>query len=527
MTRRLYNRITSLDALLALLSGVLLSLSFPKPSLAGLAYVALVPLLFSLARPNRRLPAFVCGMITGLVFYLATIYWLTLTMENYGAIPRWLSLLILFVFSCYLALYHGIFAWATARMQRTRFPLVVAAPLFWVALEYARGHLLTGFPWALLGYTQYRHPLVLQVADLTGVYGVSFVIVAVQVAFTAILAVATGRGGFRSLPVPLGGAIACLVLTIAYGAYRLDQIRALEPGTLLRVGVVQGNIEQEEKWDPIFRDKILAIHTRLSREAAAAAPDLIIWPEASVPFYFMAERAYQSKLLTLIDDLGVALLFGSPDYRIRDGQQHFYNSAFLVAPGGELRGRYDKMHLVPFGEYVPLRRALFFVHPIIDWIGDMTPGRDVSVMQAGDGIFGTPICYEIILPHLVRRFVAAGANVIATLTNDDWFGHSAAPFQHFSMAVLRAVENRVPVVRSANTGISGVIRPDGTIVKETAIFVEDVFVAQLPLLPTAAAFYTRFGDVFAWICSAGAALCLIWSWVGQRPRESSLISSAK
>ncbi len=508
----------SLDAALALLSGVLLSLSFPRPSLSGLAYVALVPLLFSLARPNRRLPAFWCGMTTGVVFYLVTIYWLTVTMENYGGIPRWLSLLILFVFSCYLALYHGIFAWAVARMQRTRFPLVIAVPLLWVALEYARGHLLTGFPWALLGYTQYRHPLVLQIADLTGVYGVSFVIVAVQVPFTAIANVVLRRGEFRNLLLPVGGAVVCLILTISYGAYRLDQIRALEPSTLLRVGVVQGNIKQEEKWDPIFRDKILAIHTRLSLEAAEKSPELIIWPEASVPFYFMAERAYQSKLLTLIDELGTALLFGSPDYRIRDGRQHFYNSAFLVAPDGELRGRYDKMHLVPFGEYVPLRRALFFVRPMIDWIGDMTPGRDVSLMDAGNSLLGTPICYEIILPHLVRRFVAAGADVVATLTNDDWFGRSAAPYQHFSMAVLRAVENRVPVVRSANTGISGVIRQDGTIVKETDIFVEDVFVIELPLLPLASSLYTRFGDVFAWVCVAGALLCLVGSWVWNRAR---------
>ncbi len=516
MTRRLYEKITSPDALLALLSGVLLSLSFPKPSLSGLAYVALVPLLFALMRPTRRLPAFVCGMLTGLVFYLGTIYWLTLTMENYGGIPRWLSLLILFALSCYLALFHGIFAWGTARMHRARLPLVIGAPLLWVALEYARAHLLTGFPWALLGYTQYRHPLVLQVSDITGVYGVSFLIVMVQVAFAGVLGVVMRRGDARAVLLPAGAAIACLVVTLAYGAYRLDQIRALEPSTLLRVGVVQGNIEQEEKWDPIFRDEILAIHTRLSREAAQEAPDLIIWPEASVPFYFLAERAYQSRLLTLIDDLGIALLFGSPDTRIHDGKQHFYNSAFLVAPGGELQGRYDKMHLVPFGEYVPLRRALFFVHPIIDWIGDMTPGRDVSVMKAGNGTLGTPICYEIILPHLVRRFVAAGANVVATLTNDDWFGRSAAPYQHFSMAVLRAVENRVPVVRSANTGISGVIVPDGTIVKQTEMFVEDVFVAHLPLLPTQPSFYTRFGDLFAWICAAGAALCLMWSWMPGR-----------
>ncbi len=527
MTRRLYEKMTSLDAVLALLSGVLLSLSFPRPALSGLAYVALVPLLYSLVRPDRKLPAFFCGMIAGLVFYLGTIYWLTVTMENYGGIPRWLSLLILFVFSCYLAVYHGLFAWGTARMLGTRIPLVLGAPLLWVALEYVRGHLLTGFPWALLGYTQYRHPLVLQVADVTGIYGVSFVVVAVQVAFTAILSVVLHRREVRNLIVPVGGAIVCLVLTIAYGAYRLNHIRALEPNSLLRVGVVQGNIDQGEKWDPNFRDKILAIHSRLSREAAEASPDLIIWPEASVPFYFMVERAYQSKLLTLIDDLGIALLFGSPDFRIRDSEQHFYNSAFLVAPGGELLGRYDKMHLVPFGEYVPLRPALFFVHPIIDWIGDMTPGREISVMKAGPSVLGTPICYEIILPHLVRRFVAAGANVVATLTNDDWFGRSAAPRQHFSMAVLRAVENRVPVVRSANTGISGVIAPDGTILKETAIFVEDAFVAELPLLPTAPSVYTRFGDVFAWVCIAGAAICWIWSWLGQRPRESSLISSAK
>jgi apolipoprotein N-acyltransferase len=512
MIRSCYEKFASWDALLALFSGVFLTLSFPRTEFSGLAFFALIPLFYAVSRRERRNPPFVTGLFAGLVFYLGTIYWLTVTMERYGDLPRWFSLLVLLLFSFYLALYFGIFAWGFERMLRSRVPLLLGVPCLWVALEYARGHLLTGFPWALLGYSQYKSLLFIQISDVTGVYGVSFLVVLVNVAFFQVILAVTENEFTRRLLVPLGSVILCLVVVVTYGAYRIKQFTGTKPAKTIRVGVVQGNIDQKQKWDPSFREKILAIHTRLSHRAAQEKPDLIIWPEAAVPFYFTADLENQSRLLTIIDDLGVDLLFGSPDVRVVDGKNEFFNSAFLVSPGGRLRGRYDKIHLVPFGEYVPLRKALFFVRPIIDQIGDMTPGKTISLMQTDKGTCGTPICYEIILPDLVRRFVLAGADFIATLTNDDWFGRTSAPYQHFSMAIFRAVENRVPVVRAANSGISGVITPQGRIVRQTKIFREAVFTKDLPLLPHGKTFYTRFGDLFAWFCVVGAVLSVMGAY---------------
>jgi len=518
MLRNFYEKFASLDALLALLSGVLMALSFPKAEFSSFAFFSLIPLLYALHRPQKRLTALTCGMITGFVFFMGTLYWVTYTMENYGQIPKSLSLFILVVLSLYLSFYPGLFAWGVNRMQKTGIPLLIGAPSLWTALEYARGHLLTGFPWALLGYTQYKNLLMIQMADITGVYGVSFLLVMINTVFVMMLIGMRNSFSVRSFFSHWITPVVILGLSASYGAFRLHEIHSAEHKPWIRIGVVQGNIDQNRKWDAASREQIMAVHTRLTRRASQEKPDLILWPEASVPFFFMADKEYQSQILGLIDDLGVDILFGSPDYTVDQGVSRFYNSAFLVSPGARLKGKYDKIHLVPFGEYVPLRKALFFIKPIVDQIGDITPGNQITLMQAGEGLCGTPICFEIIFPDLVRKFVLKGADFIATLTNDDWFGRSSAPYQHFSMAVFRAVENRVPVVRSANSGISGVIAQDGRIVRQTDIFVEDAFTEDLSRLKTGKTFYTRFGDLFTFLCIAAAVSSLCGPWIRRRVR---------
>ncbi len=512
MLGKVYEKIMSLDALLSMISGVLMALAFPTIGFSSLAFISILPLLFTLFRTQRKIPSILCGIIAGFVFYLGTVYWVTLTMENYGGVPRVLSLFILMLFSLYLSLYFGLFAWGVVHIQRSRIPVWVGAPFLWVALEYARGHILTGFPWALLGYTQFRNLSLIQISDLTGVYGVSFIVILINVIFFKIILIARDRQPLRQMMAPLASLLMVLVLTVTYGLYRIDQLRVVTPSKRVKVGIVQGNIDQDIKWDPQYRDKILAVHTHLSRRAAQEEPDLIVWPEASAPFYFMADKDYQARLIALIDDLGSDLLFGSPDYTMGDGGGQFFNSAFLVSPDAKLRGKYDKLHLVPFGEYVPLRRFLFFVQPIIEQIGDITPGHQITLMHTRKGKCGTPICFEIIFPDLVRRFVREGAVFIATLTNDNWFGRSSAPYQHFSMAVFRAVENHVPVVRSANSGISGVIAADGKIVTQTDLFVEDVVMETLNLRESPPTFYTRFGDLFSFLCLAVSVVMILDSW---------------
>ena len=398
--------------------------------------------------------------------------------------------------------------------------LAVAAPCLWVALELVRARLLTGFPWALLGHSQYRNRTLIQVADLTGAYGVSFVVAWINSWLAALFLAGPGRLlGSKAGRRGLAAAVLVPAAVLGYGAVRLRGLAADEPAELLRVGVVQPDIPQEQKWDPRFRERILSTYARLTRRAAGARADLLVWPEAALPFLFPADPEAQGRVTALVDEAGTELLFGSPDLREEGGTARYFNSVFLLAPGGRLLGRYDKMHLVPFGEYVPLRRALFFVRPLIDRIGDLTPGTEIRLLPAPAGPCGTPVCYEIVLPGLVRGMVAAGARYLVTVTNDAWFGRTAAPYQHFAQAVFRAVENRVPVIRCANTGISGVILRDGTVARRTRIFAEAVITAAVPVPGSGGAPYTRSGDIFAWACAA-AGLVALFAAPALRGRDS-------
>jgi apolipoprotein N-acyltransferase len=304
-------------------------------------------------------------------------------------------------------------------------------------------------------------------------------------------------------------ALVVMVLVLGYGWMKL---RATEEGRGIAVSVVQGNIEQDKKWDPAYQAETINIYKKLTREALKEHPDLVIWPETATPFYFTGARKSDiimtEDLTAFVKQNKVPLLFGSPTFEIKPDRRIIArNSAFLLSATGTIDGTYHKIHLVPFGEYVPLKSVLFFVEKMVEAIGDFQAGDEYTVMAISSGEPGrktetklsTVICYEIIFPDLVRRFVNEGAGVITTVTNDAWFGRTAAPYQHFSMAVLRAVENRVPVARAANTGVSGFIDAKGHILDTSKIFTE----AQLThrIVPgIQKTFYTRFGDLFSYLC---------------------------
>jgi apolipoprotein N-acyltransferase len=368
---------------------------------------------------------------------------------------------------------------------------------------------LSGFPWALLGYSQYRQVVLMQVADLTGVYGLSFLVVLGNVACTQLIRTwRVARTGWSPIAQP--AVIAMLLLTAAtagYGVWRLAAVEAsLEPAW--RVGLIQGNIPQELKWSPSMRHATLERYERLTRQAAGEGAELIIWPEASAPFVFDEEPDYQRAIRALAASTGRPLLFGSPAIAARDGAPTLLNSAYLLNPDGTTQARYDKLHLVPFGEYVPLGPLLGFVDKLVVGIGDFAAGRGPVLMEAAGRPLGVAICFEIIFPELVRQLPRHGARVIATITNDAWFGRSAAPLQHFSMAVFRAVEHRTPVVRAANTGISGVIAATGRIERMSGLFVEAALVGPVALSPIRT-LYTRVGDTFAVACGILVAVFLV------------------
>jgi apolipoprotein N-acyltransferase len=268
---------------------------------------------------------------------------------------------------------------------------------------------------------------------------------------------------------------------------------------------VQGNIPQAVKWDAAFRAQTFEIYGQLTR-AAAPGSRLIVWPEAAVPAYLRFEPGAMTWLTDLAASVRVPLLVGAPDAEPDGRRARYLNSAFLVDAAG-LRGRYDKMHLVPFGEYVPLKRLLFFVEAIAAEIGDFTPGREATLFQLEGTPFGTVICYEVIFPDLFRRFVGGGASFMTNITNDAWFGDSGGPLQHLQMVPLRAVENRVAIVRAANTGVSALVLPSGAIQSTLPLGARGTLRADVPLRQ-GETFYTRFGDVFALACAAltGAAL---------------------
>ncbi|MHB8881090.1 MAG: apolipoprotein N-acyltransferase [Thermodesulfovibrionales bacterium] len=487
----------------ALASGVLLVLSFPGFDYYPLAWIALLPLLFSLREKTPK-EAFRTGYVFGIVYFFGTLYWVYHSITVFGGISLAASFGVVLLLCLYLGLYPAIFSWLFVLiMKKTKLPALLIVPVIWVVLEFIRSYLLTGFPWASVGYSQYLFLPMIQIADVTGIYGISFLVMSVN---GALFDIALVRRKLQDIPLyPLIYSVtgfitlaAVLLISLGYGAWRLVQNR--EQGTV-RVSIIQASIAQDKKWEPAFQEEVLDIYRDLSQKAAAASsPQLIIWPETSVPFFFDYDTANTERLQKMQKELGAYLLFGSVLVRERTKEHTLLtNSALLLDREGKPVYKYDKIHLVPFGEYVPLKKVLFFIDKVVTGIGDYVPGNSYLKAGADFGSFGTMICYEIIFPGLVRKFYTQGGDFIVTITNDAWFGRTAGPYQHFSMAVFRAIENRKPVVRAANTGISGFIDSSGRITARTPLFSREFLSGEIKPDKTLT-FYTKYGDLFSYAC---------------------------
>lgn len=486
----------------SIVSGILLVLSFPVFNLYYLAWVAFVPLLICLwGKSGRR--AFALGYIFGLVYFFGTLYWISHSMNYYGGISLPTSISIVFLLCAYLSLYPALFSSIfTSLVRKTKMPALLIAPVVWVALEFVRSYALTGFPWSSVGYSQYKFLHMIQISDITGIYGVSFLVLAVNGAIADLFLL---KRRVRDMPLfPASSTYAGLLILIvalaaslSYGSWRLGQNRR---GHTIKVSVVQGNIEQDEKWNPAYQNKVLDTYFSLSREAAKSSPQLIVWPETALPFFFGFDKSNTRKLIEFEKGLGSDLLFGTVLVKERTAKEALLsNSAVLLNKEGKTIYQYDKIHMVPFGEYVPLKSILFFVNKLVTGIGNYVPGKKYVKAKTGFGSFATLICYEVIFPGLVRKFYTDGGDFIVNITNDAWFGDTAGPHQHFSMAVFRAIENRKPLIRAANTGISGFIDSSGRILYSTPVFrrlelTEDV------KTDSTMTFYTRYGDIFSYLC---------------------------
>ena len=500
------------NVFLTFLSGVLLTLAFPKYNYSFLAWIALIPLLISLEeKPFNK--AFFLGWITGVVHFMSLLHWVTIPMTQYGNLPIATSIFILVLLSFYLGLYVGIFSGALSffKFRYLDKPMTVA-PVIWVLLEYIRTYLFTGFPWELLGYSQYQNLILIQISDITGVYGVSFVIVLANIALYRLVKWA----GLKYRPFPFRYTLFTLGTLIAvacYGNFRQGEILNLNKNSPhLQVSLIQGNIDQEQKWEPSFLYETLLIYQKLTLEAAKDHPDLIVWPETAVPCYFAPKLSYGPFLLNLAHKIKTPIIFGSLAYESRNRGSNifkYFNSAFLASPRKEVFARYDKMHLVPFGEYVPLRPLLPFVEKLVVGIGDFSPGHNYTLFSIPQAKFGTLICYEVIFPNLSWRYSESGADFLVNITNDAWYGRSGAPYQHFSMAVFRAVENRTALVRVANSGVSGIIEPTGQIQAETPIFVRTFLKGVIPIDPEQT-FYSQYGDIGVAFCGMIILILIIF-----------------
>ena len=492
----------------------MLALSFPKHGHPAFAWIALTPLVIAAWEAPTGRRAFGLGLLAGAVYFWGTLYWLIETMTTFGGLSTIVAVLAAAVLVAYLSLFPAAFAVLLARSRRAFGDRALAlVPAIWVTTELGRQYVWDGFPWALLGYSQVTVLPVAQIASVVGVYGLS-ALLAFSAAAAAAFVLLPGR---RRVVYP-AAALATIATCALWGQLRLNASPLLQAGDPVRVAVLQGNIPQDEKWEPSNRDAITSKYLRMTREALAAGATFIIWPESSTPFYFEHDLVRGGAIRRIASEAGATLLIGSDQVEPMKAveaevkpQHRYYNAAFLVKPDGQVGGVYRKMHLVPFGEYVPLKDLLFFVGPIVEAVSAFTPGTDPVLLPIGDHVASTAICYEVIFPSLIRRFVQDGSELLTTITNDAWYGRSSAAYQHWEQAAMRSIEQGRYLARAANTGISGFVDPYGRQVDKSELFEDDLLVGDLRFIKERT-IYNRIGDLVAWLSLVITTAALIASF---------------
>ena len=489
---------------LAVASGILLVLSFPNflinhfSAIPGIiAWVSLVPLLVSFyeERPSK---SFLSGFISGYICFIGGLYWIA-GIKELGVLAPYTLILL----SLYLSAFTGIFCLLLSFVKEEY--KLITAPFIWVILEYIRAIFLTGFPWLSLGYTQYRNTMLIQISSITGVYGVSFIVVLVNSFITYVIISLRNRlKNIRQMYLYCLFVFIVIVFSILFGYH---SVKKALPGNLepvsaspLDVAILQGNIPQDEKWLEENVENTFAIYDKLS---AMSDNSLIIWPETATPVYLLYDKKHLEQVLDIAKARNSYLLTGIPDLIFdRSGNVDKYlNTAILISPDRVILDRYDKIHLVPFGEFTPLRNFISFFEKFTVGFAEFSPGTKETVFEVDGKKFSVLICYEVIFPHLVRKFVNNGAVFLVNITNDAWYGKTAMPYQHVSMAVFRAIENRIYILRSANTGVTCIINPAGKITKYLDIFTAGGIKDSIKITH-GKTFYTKYGDIFVYFCIA-------------------------
>ncbi len=482
--------------LLAILAGLLNIAIFPRIDQGWITLFCFVP-LFWLTRTHTPGKLFLYFWLAGVVFRLGNLYWIIHVIQHYSQLMPVVAGGIVLLLCLFMGALWGLtgllLGWIRNRLGFGS--AMLAAPFLWVGFE-ALVNVLQ-FPWDLTGYSLYKYLPVAQLASITGVYGLTWLIVAWNAALTDWLE--------RKEWHYISSITVIILLTAGWGYWRISQpIKGLE----LKVGIVQGNIPQDVKINYEFAEEVNEKHVTMTRSLARAArPDIIFWSEASTLFPLLQGGNWSAQITDLAKQESIPLFVGSDAY-IGD---RVYNSAFLIdVKGNILPLRYSKMYLVPFGEYVPFEKLLFFAGKVVPEISDFTAGENHTLFPLKGREFGVNICFEVVFPQLSRTFVQKGASLLTTITNDAWFGKSCAPYQHFAMASMRAIENRRYLVRAANTGISGIVDPYGRVLQKTDIFVPAVLSGRVQWIDGQTV-YTKLGDAIVYLSLAMGGIVLLFA----------------
>jgi apolipoprotein N-acyltransferase len=504
-------RIKIADILWVVVAGAATALAFPKFNLAFLSWISFIPFFFILSNksPGR---AFLLGWTAGFSYYAVLLYWIPAVPSHYGGLSIFSSIAIYLGFTCFLGLFWASFALLFAKVHKSYFILsFFCAPFLWVSFEFLITYILTGFPWGLLGYGQYQNLYFIQMASVTGIYGLSFILVLFQSLF--VLSMKLRKRA------PFIAAFALVLLIHMGGFVSMKDIPIREDS--FSAAVIQGNVSSDIQWSQLSFPEIEALfyqHLELSLEATRTNSTLVIWPEFSVPLCFGCPygiyKEFKDRLYRFVQETGCSLLLGTNEKSEAGGETKYYNTSICLHPDLS-QSHYHKIHLVPFGEYTPYRKIFSFISRVTHAIGDLTPGDQYILHEHKGNAFGTPICYEIIFPNLVRKFAKSGGDFLVTITNDGWYGRSAAPYQHFSMAVIRAVENRRYLYRAATTGISGIIDPYGRVLARSELMTQTFLHGIITPMHKNTA-YTEHGDVIAYISLTLSIVFLILALVKRK-----------
>lgn len=488
---------TSTAYLAAVLSGLFIAISFPTvvegivfPKLGWLMWFALIPFIMAIRYASLKRAAVLTLIMSGLCNAL-TSYWIFHALYDFGGLSIVTSVAGVLTVASIMAVLHAVFIFVALYVGRREWVVYdLLFPSLWVCYEWVRNHVpFGGYPWSNLGYTQSEWLSFIQSADVFGVYGITFIIVFVNVVLVDVIEWLQKK---RALPVrKIGLALLLIGFSLSYGMARMPDIeRQSANGSQLKVGLLQPNIPQELKWRPGLEARHVEVLMELTAEAAEEGAQLVIWPEASYPDPLPRQLEYLAELA----GVDVPVLVGLVHVDTTETGRHFlYNAAVQFDADGRVDGYYHKQHLVPMGEYVPLQHIFWFLDKVVPAAGHFMEGAPEAPIGFGSYHYGVTICYEDLFPEISRRFTREGADFLTNLTNDAWYGHSSQLDQHLNFSRFRAVENRRAVVRSTNTGRTAAIAPTGRIMAQLPKFERGFLATEIPLGRTLT-IYTRYGD---------------------------------